>query len=90
MKHRDELFDLEPEGTQAARPVEYLRITFSNNNERREHFLGIFRKKLKDLFILTADANALLKDSIDSPSFILNRRLGVRNVLMICLFCDTL
>jgi hypothetical protein len=34
----------DPEG-----PVECLGVTFQNDGERREHFLGILREKLKDL-----------------------------------------
>lgn len=42
-----DLFNLEPKPAPAG-PVECLGTTFPNNEERREHFLGILRKKLKD------------------------------------------
>ena len=48
MKHTDELFDLEPQCKQAARPVECLGLTFPDEDARREHFLGALREKLKD------------------------------------------
>jgi hypothetical protein len=42
-----DLFNLEPKPTPAG-PVECLGITFPNDEERRKHFLGILREKLKD------------------------------------------
>lgn len=46
MKPTDELFNLDPKSAQAG-PVECLGMTFSNDEERRKHFLGILREKLK-------------------------------------------
>ena len=42
-----DLFNLEPK-TAPAGPVECLGTTFPNDEERRKHFLGILREKLKD------------------------------------------
>ena len=42
-----DLFNLEPK-TAPAGPVECLGMTFPNDEERRKHFLGILREKLKD------------------------------------------
>lgn len=42
-----DLFNLEPKPAPAG-PVECLGMTFPNDEERREHFLGILREKLKD------------------------------------------
>jgi len=42
-----DLFNLEPKSALAG-PVECLGITFPNDEERRKHFLGILREKLKD------------------------------------------
>ncbi len=42
----DSLFPREP--TRAQGPVECLGMTFSNDEGRRKHFLGILREKLKD------------------------------------------
>lgn len=42
-----DLFNLEPK-TAPADPVECLGMTFPNDEERRKHFLGILREKLKD------------------------------------------
>lgn len=43
----DDLFSLEPRAALAG-PVECLGMTFPNDEERRKHFLGILREKLKD------------------------------------------
>lgn len=43
----DNLFNLEPKIAPAG-PVECLGMTFPNDEERRKHFLGILREKLKD------------------------------------------
>ena len=43
----DELFSRKPE-TDSSGPVECLGMTFSSDEERRKHFLGILREKLKD------------------------------------------
>ncbi len=42
-----DLFNLEPKSAPAG-PVECLGITFPNDEERRKHFLGLLREKLKD------------------------------------------
>ena len=42
-----DLFNLEPKSAPAG-PVECLGMTFPNDEERRKHFLGILREKLKD------------------------------------------
>lgn len=42
-----DLFNLEPK-TAPAGPVECLGMTFPNDEERRKHFIGILREKLKD------------------------------------------
>ena len=42
-----DLFNLEPKPAPAG-PVECLGMTFPNDEERRKHFLGILREKLKD------------------------------------------
>ena len=42
-----DLFNLEPK-TAPAGPVECLGMTFPNDEERRKHFLGILRDRLKD------------------------------------------
>jgi len=42
-----DLFNLEPK-TAPAGPVECLGMTFPNDEERRKHFLGLLREKLKD------------------------------------------
>jgi len=42
-----DLFNLEPKPAPAG-PVECLGMTFPTDEERREHFLGILREKLKD------------------------------------------
>ena len=42
-----DLFNLEPK-TAPAGPVECLGMTFPNDAERRKHFLGLLREKLKD------------------------------------------
>ena len=48
MKQENGLFDFEPEKSKSSGPVECLGMTFSSDEERREHFLGILREKLKD------------------------------------------
>jgi len=47
MKTMGDLFNLEPKSAPAG-PVECLGMTFPNDEERRKHFLGILREKLKD------------------------------------------
>jgi len=47
MKPMGDLFNLEPKPAPAG-PVECLGTTFPNDEERRKHFLGILREKLKD------------------------------------------
>jgi DNA modification methylase len=47
MKMMGDLFNLEPK-TAPAGPVECLGMTFPNDEERRRHFLGLLREKLKD------------------------------------------
>jgi DNA modification methylase len=47
MKTMGDLFNLEPKPAPAG-PVECLGMTFPNDEERRKHFLGILREKLKD------------------------------------------
>jgi DNA modification methylase len=47
MKTMGDLFNLEPK-TAPAGPVECLGMTFPNDEERRKHFLGLLREKLKD------------------------------------------
>jgi DNA modification methylase/predicted RNA-binding Zn-ribbon protein involved in translation (DUF1610 family) len=47
MKTMGDLFNLEPK-TAPASPVECLGMTFPNDEERRKHFLGMLREKLKD------------------------------------------
>lgn len=42
-----DLFNLEPKPAPAG-PVECLGMTFPNDEERRKHFLGLLREKLKD------------------------------------------
>ncbi len=42
-----DLFNLEPKSAPAG-PVECLGMTFPNDEERRKHFLGLLREKLKD------------------------------------------
>ncbi|MEI8183820.1 MAG: hypothetical protein WCO26_23235, partial [Deltaproteobacteria bacterium] len=49
MSQQSDLFveNLESEAN-ASGPVECLGMTFANDEERREHFLGVLRDKLKD------------------------------------------
>ena len=47
MKTMSDLFNLERKSKPAG-PVECLGMTFPNEEERRKHFLGILREKLKD------------------------------------------
>lgn len=47
MKTMDDLFNLEPKSKPVG-PVECLGMTFPNDEERRNHFLGLLREKLKD------------------------------------------
>jgi hypothetical protein len=47
MKTMGDLFNLEPKSAPAG-PVECLGMTFPNDEERRKHFLGILRDRLKD------------------------------------------
>ena len=42
-----DLFNLEPKSAPAG-PVECLGMTFPNDEERRKHFIGLLREKLKD------------------------------------------
>ncbi len=42
------LFEADPSGTRDSGPVTCLGMTFPNDEERRRHFLGILREKLKD------------------------------------------
>ena len=44
---QSDLFNLEPKAEQTG-PVKCLGMTFSNDEERRKHFLSILREKLKD------------------------------------------
>jgi len=48
LKQENGLFDFEPEKSKSSGPVECLGMTFSSEEERREHFLGILREKIKD------------------------------------------
>jgi hypothetical protein len=47
MKQIDELVDLEPQNKLSNDPVECLGTTFSNDEDRRKHFLGILRAGFK-------------------------------------------
>ncbi len=47
MKPMGDLFNLEPKSKPAG-PVECLGMIFPNDEERRNHFVGLLREKLKD------------------------------------------
>jgi hypothetical protein len=46
--HKNRQLILDAGGREVDEPVECLGLTFQNDEERREHFLGILREKLKD------------------------------------------
>ena len=51
MEHQSALqgsLDIRGDATKDERPIECLGLTFKNDAERREHFLGVLREKLKD------------------------------------------
>jgi len=47
-KHHEQMLLCKPLATKKGGPVECLGMTFPNDEERRKHFLGILREKLKD------------------------------------------
>jgi len=46
--HKNRQLILDAGGREVDEPVECLGLTFKNDEERRERFLGIMREKLKD------------------------------------------